>query len=1583
MDQKFEELILMINDIRMHIAELNQNLYSERQGLIKTQDAINAVLNGQGKKEDDLDDLRKKLNNHLSGIGTFREQIIESTNIERGFMTNLYETGGGQQSGLVQHLNDLYPILFFPVRLETAFDDKNGNELWVRIFPDDIAVDTHEEALTEDEIIAGQQYWDTVNGTGDDIEQLNAWNLVARSFGAPRAAWIILQTDPASVPGTLVPKTNAWTKQPLTNIMPDTFMVYAYDHAGNVVSRQTALIADELKLGINPALDPEFDDMSFDTDNIAGLENDLRANDDVRWMIDFEAAIEKGLGVRIPISQSQYNNGFKKIMVVGVKASVDHVESQARLETLINSHHYTDGFALLKQGTATNNTATEGAGYTFREQGNKVSYTVECEGPLFTPIYIQRQKKDGQVLCEALGIEFETLQHVFQSNGNDISSAMSLNSALYQVSLGYAANEQLPIFLSRNNNNNQLREFFTSYVRGRGALPSIRSGTQPYGILPTSVFSRMNWTNDPNAGLYNSIFNFSSVLDRQFTAVLESAVQGGFQMRGLNSNDASTQQYADILSQQPVSTEYVQRLGFGPGYIWNNLGYSMLQDPPYTADNWWGAYKDRVHSMLGELQLQLDAEQARGLQINYLGDRQRAVETPLVAGPEILLDQPLPDIGSEGNFLKILAIASFDELRDENYEQYGVSNEYVTKDLAQNMLYQFSRQSLMLEAYEAACELLQIPEEDRKENELVNIFEKVEQDTGDMGPLRYGQSRLQVMALPYGGYPTVAAYLSSPDLVSTHITYNWIDARNSLARIAGNSVRDLNLLTAEAMDVSAFRLDTWRLSMVNQRLNALRGIIEGSSTRNKGVYLGAYGWVTNIKPVAKTVVATPDHHQGTVYSAIDNRGYIHAPSVNQAVTAAVLRSGYNDRARQTMSDPLSVNLSSERVRCALDIMEGIRNGQELGVLLGYEFERRMLEFGQTGERPQENIGKLRRIYAQNNTLVETTPETIEKVKARNVVNGIALVEKYKSSGIGTIQIEAEIVAGETLIQRQIEWIWNILDAVGDLAMSEGMFHIVQGNPVKGGAIMQAASKGGVIAEPDVINTIKTGIEVPQRLTLHFQADPELINGWNNIQDSPRSTAEPRVNAWLSEMLPDPENIYCRVKVDDLIDPSPITIKDLGLQAIDLMYLVGENLTDDDSMLSLIIKRYYRSTRSVDSSGNVAVIYSPGMGAMYSLQDVHAILLYSRRIITAARHLDTHDYMLPEAADGVTKHYFPKKFEDRLDIARTQLQTAITDLGDVLNTPFSFEAYKNALYPFSRFGMEQSVYEFAVDERVEDETQLKAWGQTVMSVATQRYADSALSMSIPADGDEAETYIADAIARFKTIFGAAFAAIPTFEIRSAERSIVETELTTGNTLLVNEDDPDLLVDQWLSGVARVRPMVANFELLHILVQTLSPDHLGIRKLQPLQLPYDSSVVERWLAIEVDNVAALKEGRVAFGASLYKDYQPGGQQAGILVDEWIDIIPNKEETTGVSFHHNQPNAKAPQCLILGLTPQITGNWRWNDIVDMLNETFELAKARGLSYEQISGTPLAQILPLTAIPFTANGNVIGLSATHLSNI
>ena len=66
---------------------------------------------------------------------------------------------------------------------------------------------------------------------------------------------------------------------------------------------------------------------------------------------------------------------------------------------------------------------------------------------------------------------------------------------------------------------------------------------------------------------------------------------------------------------------------------------------------------------------------------------------------------------------------------------------------------------------------------------------------------------------------------------------------------------------------------------------------------------------------------------------------MHAPSLNHATAAAILRNGYLTHATSNQPDLLAVNLSSRRVRRAKQLLDGIRNGQSLDVLLGIQFER--------------------------------------------------------------------------------------------------------------------------------------------------------------------------------------------------------------------------------------------------------------------------------------------------------------------------------------------------------------------------------------------------------------------------------------------------------------------------------------------------------------------------------------------------------------------------------------------------------------------------------------------------------------------
>lgn len=86
------------------------------------------------------------------------------------------------------------PLLLLPVRLETRFEYGEGRDkpqaLRIRIYPDDIHVDSHETNLSVDEQVWGRTFVAMYERAASDAERLGAWRLLSDRFGARRAAWI-------------------------------------------------------------------------------------------------------------------------------------------------------------------------------------------------------------------------------------------------------------------------------------------------------------------------------------------------------------------------------------------------------------------------------------------------------------------------------------------------------------------------------------------------------------------------------------------------------------------------------------------------------------------------------------------------------------------------------------------------------------------------------------------------------------------------------------------------------------------------------------------------------------------------------------------------------------------------------------------------------------------------------------------------------------------------------------------------------------------------------------------------------------------------------------------------------------------------------------------------------------------------------------------------------------------------------------------------------------------------------------------------------------------------------------------------
>ena len=104
------------------------------------------------------------------------------------------------------------PLLLLPVRIETVFDvaspanatsknkrqlAKEGRELLIRIFPDDIHADRHARGLLGGEVKLGRRFWTMAWSPTASRERLEqAFAQLAARLGAFRASWVIEATRP-------------------------------------------------------------------------------------------------------------------------------------------------------------------------------------------------------------------------------------------------------------------------------------------------------------------------------------------------------------------------------------------------------------------------------------------------------------------------------------------------------------------------------------------------------------------------------------------------------------------------------------------------------------------------------------------------------------------------------------------------------------------------------------------------------------------------------------------------------------------------------------------------------------------------------------------------------------------------------------------------------------------------------------------------------------------------------------------------------------------------------------------------------------------------------------------------------------------------------------------------------------------------------------------------------------------------------------------------------------------------------------------------------------------------------------------
>jgi hypothetical protein len=133
--------------------------------------------------------------------------------------------------------------------------------------------------------------------------------------------------------------------------------------------------------------------------------------------------------------------------------------------------------------------------------------------------------------------------------------------------------------------------------------------------------------------------------------------------------------------------------------------------------------------------------------------------------------------------------------------------------------------------------------------------------------------------------------------------------------------------------------------------------------------------------------------------------------------------------------------------------------------------------------------------------------------------------------------------------------------------------------------------------------------------------------------------------------------------------------------------------------------------------------------------------------------------------------------------------------------------------------------------------------------------------------------------------------------------------------------------------------------------------AIRGRDPLRLEVEQLPREpdaRWVALPFDPTAGPADGQLSIVA-----YTPSGPAtsgapfAALWLDEFNEVLPSATHTTAAAFHYDQPNATAPQAIVLAVPPRVGDNWTLEMLEATVNQTFDLARLRLVDVDALAGS------------------------------
>ena len=1270
-------------------------------------------------------------------------------------------------------------------------------ELWVRWYPEDSFADQGVAPATEDETAALSAF-EAAIGAGawwdmSDAAVSAEWQNFARAVGPARAVHLARGGGGDDAYPARIGRIAA---------LPRKVALYALD--GGRLTR----LGEGGAIPRNRRSSPS--DVAYTPD----------AAEPGGWLVDFEAAVAKGMGVKLTDPAAlKLAKDADWIIAIGLSRPAGTRE----IEELFESQIANGDFSLLPQDAPTNNTP-DAPSHLARPETDLGSFTSRASAAERGAI---AANADADRLAEALDLPRDLLHRAVDADQTGFEDARAMLRVVGPALLDDALDGVSPVDGVAENT---FIDILAASITARGPLPALRFGDAAMGVLP---MSRIFDLKPPESGADSArgkVHKFLADYARIGRALLPGVAERRVPVIEPGDPEAPDKLF-DILAGERVSKRI--------DVVANGGDKPQALGCPYV-DGRFSQHWARTY--------------LRALRIRPASD--------------------LPD----------------PDRRDKNWP----------------LLYRLARLSLANNTERLAVKGLG--------QKLGATRKEAEKRAGPEGArLRKAFAARSVATLATGA-EKVAALSVLPQRALRQLTLvnrAYVDALKRLESIASrpNGSAELEVLLCEVVDLFQHRIDAFATGLAYARLKASREAGRG------GLQAGYYGLLGKLRPQSETG---------------GGDGYIQAPSMPQAVTAALLRSAY---LRHRGDAAFQINLSSHRVRGALKLLDRIAKGHDLREVLGLRGERLLHD------------ARKDRLILQLRLRFPLEAERGSNLGARRVFDGMSFIESDHGDG--------DLRALRTRLKDE-------LDALADVVMAEATHQRALGRGAVANAWLSVLSGHPPPGRPEFLKTQRHGQGSSHRVSLLTAAEGPADGA------APREIAEPALAALARRMMPDFDAAALTVQLflgDQPASP-PTTIRlgeHLGMSPLDL--IVGGT-----SEIEARGRHAIHVALAIDppetSEGAARVAMTPAGPALQTTLDVARAL---QKAVQTGRTLEPGDLNaaapaaageLDEAAGIAIIGKSIDTLHKRMDALSRRMRTVLralhrpfndyraamseavrrrdADAGDaaveeaLARAEPSRLALMTALRDLAAFGAPKALRPIDSDAVLEDpETQTEAIGDMIRDVAGRM---AALNAAVAAHRPEGRASLS--VARRDLA-----------ECVAVLQGALDGEATPVLPP-IPRDDP------------RLRPAIGAAETMEGALgvwATERPD-LGrltaLEKLDPSLRAYPGADEATILGTDPDPDPRPEDEAPgvrhhAVFAARESDMRGAGPVAGIVLDEWSVERPSRTQMSGIAINYDSPQSEPPHCVLLGVPPhEKFTSWSMLRAAELVQETIAWSMIRALS-------------------------------------